>query len=60
MSIDSDTMCLFVDRYFAISKERLMIDLAAFIGSSVMTYRAVTNPRGNRTRTGKRGMKLEG
>ena len=58
MSIDSDTMCVFVDRYLAASKERLMIDLAAFIGSSVMTYRGVTNPRGNRT--GKGGVKLEG
>lgn len=58
MSIDSDTMCLFVDRSLAASKEKLMIDLAAFIGSSVMTYRAVTNPRENRNR--KSGMKIEG
>jgi len=58
MSIDPDTMCVFVDRCLAALKERLIIDLAAFIGSSVMTYREVTNPRGNRT--GKGGVKLEG
>lgn len=50
MSVDSDTVRLFMDRHLTNLKTRLTVDLAALIGSSVMAYRAGGNSRENRTR----------